>query len=240
MKGLPRQPRSHCRLDSKLVGRGYMFDAMVVIVGCDKNPFPPGPSALARLNVPGLLLYGGSIAPGRFQDKDVTIQDVFEAIGANAPQGRMSDTDLKHIEDFALSGSREPVADSIQPTPWPPSWKFIGLSPMGTASVPATDGRKDTVAVECGQRVMDLLNKNIRPLDILTRQAFENAIACVAATGGFNQRGITFTGNGAGRPAFRSILTISIRSVAAPRSSPTSNPVENTWRRMWTEPAVSN
>ncbi len=165
----------------ELVGRGYMFDAMVVIVGCDKT-IPAGALALARLNVPGLLLYGGSIAPGRFQDKDVTIQDVFEAIGANAA-GRMSDTDLKHIEDFACPGAGA-CGGQYTANTMATVMEFIGLSPMGTASVPATDRRKDAVAVECGQRVMDLLNKNIRPLDILTRQAFENAIACVAATGG--------------------------------------------------------
>lgn len=165
----------------ELVGRGYMFDAMVVIVGCDKT-IPAGALALARLNVPGLLLYGGSIAPGRFQDKDVTIQDVFEAIGANAA-GRMSDTDLKRIEDFACPGAGA-CGGQYTANTMATVMEFIGLSPMGTASVPATDGRKDAVAVECGQRVMDLLNKNLRPLDILTRQAFENAIACVAATGG--------------------------------------------------------
>ena len=165
----------------ELVGRGYMFDAMVIIVGCDKT-IPAGALALARLNVPGLLLYGGSIAPGRFQDKDVTIQDVFEAIGANAA-GRMSDADLKHIEDFACPGAGA-CGGQYTANTMATVMEFIGLSPMGTASVPATDGRKDAVAVECGQRVMDLLNKNIRPLDILNRQAFENAIACVAATGG--------------------------------------------------------
>ncbi len=165
----------------ELVGRGYLFDAMVMIVGCDKT-IPAGALALTRLNVPGLLLYGGSIAPGRFQDRDVTIQDVFEAVGANAA-GRMSDTDLKHIEDFACPGAGA-CGGQYTANTMATVMEFIGLSPMGTGSVPATDARKDAVAVECGQRVMDLLNKNIRPLDILTRQAFENAIACVAATGG--------------------------------------------------------
>ncbi len=165
----------------ELVGRGYLFDAMVIIVGCDKT-IPAGALALTRLNVPGLLLYGGSIAPGRFQDRDVTIQDVFEAIGANAA-GRMSDTDLKHIEDFACPGAGA-CGGQYTANTMATVMEFIGLSPMGTGSVPATATRKDAVAVQCGQRVMDLLNKNIRPLDILTRQAFENAIACVAATGG--------------------------------------------------------
>lgn len=165
----------------ELVGRGYMFDAMVVVVGCDKT-IPAGAMALTRLNVPSLLLYGGSIAPGRFQDKDVTIQDVFEAVGANAA-GRMSDADLKHIEDFACPGAGA-CGGQYTANTMATVMEFIGLSPMGTASVPATDSRKDAVAVQCGQLVMDLLQKNIRPMDILTRQAFENAIACVAATGG--------------------------------------------------------
>lgn len=165
----------------ELVGRGYLFDAMVVIVGCDKT-IPAGAMALARLNVPGLLLYGGSIAPGRFQERDVTIQDVFEAVGANAA-GRMNDVDLKHIEDFACPGAGA-CGGQYTANTMATVMEFIGLSPMGTASIPATDARKDAVAVECGQLVMDLLHRNIRPMDILTRQAFESAIACVAATGG--------------------------------------------------------
>ena len=165
----------------ELVGRGYMFDAMVVVVGCDKT-IPAGAMALTRLNVPSLLLYGGSIAPGRFQERDVTIQDVFEAVGANAA-GRMDDQDLKHIEDFACPGAGA-CGGQYTANTMATVMEFIGLSPMGTASVPATDARKDTVAVHCGQLVMDLLRNNIRPMDILTRRAFENAIACVAATGG--------------------------------------------------------
>jgi len=165
----------------ELVGRGYMFDAMVVVVGCDKT-IPAGAMALTRLNIPSLLLYGGSIAPGRFQERDITIQDVFEAVGANAA-GRMGNADLKHIEDFACPGAGA-CGGQYTANTMATVMEFIGLSPMGTASVPATDARKDTVAVQCGQLVMDLLRNNIRPLDILTRQAFENAIACVAATGG--------------------------------------------------------
>lgn len=165
----------------ELVGRGYLFDAMVVIVGCDKT-IPAGALALARLDVPGLVLYGGSIAPGRFQDKDITIQDVFEAVGANAA-GRMTDADLKHIEDFACPGAGA-CGGQYTANTMATVMEFIGLSPMGTASVPATDPRKDAVAVRCGELVMQLLRQNLRPSDILTRQAFENAIACVAATGG--------------------------------------------------------
>ncbi len=165
----------------ELVGRGYMFDAMVVIVGCDKT-IPAAAMALTRLNVPGLILYGGSIAPGRFQGRDVTIQDVFEAVGANAA-GKMNDADLKQVEDVACPGAGA-CGGQYTANTMATVMEFIGLSPMGTASVPAPDPRKDDVAIRCGKLVMDLLRNNIRPKDILTRKAFENAIACVAATGG--------------------------------------------------------
>lgn len=165
----------------ELCGRGYMFDALVVIVGCDKT-IPAGAMALARLNVPGLILYSGSIAPGRFQDKDVTIQDVFEAVGAHAA-GRMNDADLKQVEDNACPGAGA-CGGQYTANTMATVMEFIGLAPVGTGSVPATDPRKDEVAVQCGKVVMDLLRHNIRPRDILTRKAFENAIACVAATGG--------------------------------------------------------
>src|SRR5262245_65418651 len=165
----------------ELVGRGYMFDAMVVIVGCDKT-LPAASMALARLNVPGLILYGGSIAPGRFQNRDVTIADVFEAVGAHAA-GRMTDAELKQVEDRACPGAGA-CGGQYTANTMATVLEFLGLAPMGTASVPATDPRKDEVGVRCGRLVMDLLQQNLRPRDILTRQAFENAIACVAATGG--------------------------------------------------------
>jgi len=165
----------------ELCGRGYLFDAMVVIVGCDKT-IPAGAMALARLNVPGLMLYSGSIAPGRFQNRDITIQDVFEAVGANAA-GRMSDADLKQVEDAACPGAGA-CGGQYTANTMATVMEFLGLSPMGTGSVPATDPRKDDVALRCGKVVMDLLRNNLRPRDIITRKAFDNAIACVAATGG--------------------------------------------------------
>jgi dihydroxy-acid dehydratase len=165
----------------ELVGRGHMFDALVVIVGCDKT-IPAAAMALTRLNVPGLILYGGSIAPGHFQGRDVTIQDVFEAVGAHAA-GRITDADLKQVENAACPGAGA-CGGQYTANTMATVMEFIGLSPLGTASVPATDPRKDEVAVRCGTLVMDLLRNNIRPKDILTRKAFENAIACVAATGG--------------------------------------------------------
>jgi dihydroxy-acid dehydratase len=165
----------------ELTGRGYMFDAMVCLVGCDKT-IPGAAMALARLNVPGIVLYGGSIAPGQFHGKDVTILDVFEAVGANAA-GRMSDADLRELENHACPGAGA-CGGQYTANTMAMAMEFIGLSPMGTASVPATDPRKAEVGVACGRLVMDLLRRGVRPREILTRPAFENAIAGVAASGG--------------------------------------------------------
>ncbi len=165
----------------ELVGRGHMFDAVVALVGCDKT-IPGAAMALIRLNVPGLILYGGSIAPGHFRGKDVTVGDVYEAIGANAA-GKMSDSDLRELENVACPGAGA-CGGQFTANTMAMALEFIGLSPMGTASVPATDPRKDEVARRCGQLVMDILRRGVTPSDILTRQAFENAIAGVAASGG--------------------------------------------------------
>src|SRR5438270_97628 len=165
----------------ELTGRGYMFDAMVCLVGCDKT-IPGAAMALARLNVPGIVLYGGSIAPGQFHGKDVTILDVFEAVGANAA-GKMSDADLRELENQACPGAGA-CGGQYTANTMAMAMEFIGLSPMGTASVPATDPRKNEVAVACGRLIMDLLRRGVRPRDMLTRSAFENAIAGVAASGG--------------------------------------------------------
>jgi len=165
----------------ELVARGHMFDALVVLVGCDKT-IPAGAMALLRLNIPGLILYGGSILPGRFRGRDVTIQDVFEAVGAVAA-GRMTDADLKELEDVACPG---PGACGGQYTAntMATVMEFIGLSPMNANSIPAVDPAKEEAAVRAGRLVMDLLRRGLRPRDICTRAAFENAIASVAATGG--------------------------------------------------------
>ncbi len=165
----------------ELVARGHMFDAVIALVGCDKT-MPGAAMALIRLNVPGLILYGGSIAPGHYRGKDVTLGDVYEAIGANAA-GKMSDADLRELENVACPGAGA-CGGQFTANTMAMALEFIGLSPMGTASVPATDPRKDEVALRCGQLVVDLLRHGVTPLDILTRQAFENAIAGVAASGG--------------------------------------------------------
>jgi dihydroxy-acid dehydratase len=165
----------------ELVCRGQMFDAVVCVVGCDKT-IPAAAMALARMNLPGVVLYGGTIAPGSYRGKDVTIQDVYEAIGANMA-GKMSDADLRGLEDAACPGAGacggQYTANTMSTV-----MEMIGLSPMGFNSVPAMDPQKDQISFECGKVVMNVLQKGIKPRDILTREAFENAIASVAATGG--------------------------------------------------------
>ena len=165
----------------ELVARGNMFDAMVAISGCDKT-IPGTVMALARLDLPGLMLYGGSIAPGRYDGRDVTIQDVFEAVGAHA-SGEMTDAELKALEDVACPGAGA-CGGQFTANTMATVCEFMGISAMGSGTVPATYEEKDQVAFEAGQRVMDLLKKDIRPRQIITRDAIENAIASVAATGG--------------------------------------------------------
>jgi dihydroxy-acid dehydratase len=165
----------------ELVARGNQFDGIVALVGCDKT-IPGAIMALARLNIPGLVLYGGSIAPGNYHGHDITIQDVYEAVGAHA-QKRMSDADLLAMENSACPGAGA-CGGQFTANTMAMVCEFLGLSPMGSASVPALDERKPEVAQAAGAKVMELLSHDLRPRQILTRDAFENAIASVAATGG--------------------------------------------------------
>jgi len=165
----------------ELVARGNAFDALVVLVGCDKT-IPGAVMALGRLNVPGLVLYGGSIAAGQWQGRAITIQDVFEAVGANAA-GRLSDGDLLGIENNACPGAGA-CGGQFTANTMATACEVLGITPMGSGSVPATDAGKAGVARDAGALVMDLLRRGVRPRDILTRDALENAIAAVAATGG--------------------------------------------------------
>ncbi|MGH9749692.1 MAG: dihydroxy-acid dehydratase, partial [Candidatus Polarisedimenticolia bacterium] len=165
----------------ELVARGHLFDAMVALCGCDKT-IPGTAMALARLDLPGLVLYGGSIDPGSFRGRDVTIQDVFEAVGACA-SGRISAADLKELEDRACPGPGA-CGGQFTANTMATALEFVGISPMGSAGVPATDPRRREVALEAGRLVMDLLRRGARPRSILTRGAFENAIASIAASGG--------------------------------------------------------
>ncbi len=165
----------------ELVGHGYMFDAMVALAGCDKT-IPATAMGLTRLNLPSLVMYGGSIQPGRFRGHDVTIQDVFEAVGAHSA-GKMSDADLKEIESVACPGAGA-CGGQFTANTMATALEFIGLTPMGLGNVPATDPKKDDAAYQAGTLVMELLRKGITPSKILTRQSFENAIFAVVATGG--------------------------------------------------------
>jgi dihydroxy-acid dehydratase len=165
----------------ELTGRGYMFDAMVALAGCDKT-IPATAMGLTRLNLPSLVLYGGSIQPGRFRGHDVTIQDVFEAVGAHSA-GKMSDADLKEIEHAACPGAGA-CGGMFTANTMATALEFIGIAPIGLGNVPATDPRKNDAAFRAGTLVMDLLRAGITPRKILTRKAFENAILAVVATGG--------------------------------------------------------
>ncbi len=165
----------------ELVTRGNLFDALIVLVGCDKT-IPGGVMALARLNIPGLILYGGSIAPGQFEGHPVTIQDVYEAIGKHSA-GKMNDAQLHALEVAACPGvgacGGQYTANTMALV-----CEFLGIAPMGLSSVPATNSAKAAAGQRAGELVLDLLRKDVTPSKIITRTAIENAITGVAATGG--------------------------------------------------------
>jgi dihydroxy-acid dehydratase len=165
----------------ELVARGHMFDAVVTLSGCDKT-IPGTVMALARLDVPSLMLYGGSIAPGKFKGKDVTIQDVFEAVGAHAA-GDMSDEELHELEGVASPGAGA-CGGQYTANTMAMAFEVLGISPMASSMVPAEDGKKGKVAAECGRLVVDALKNDRRPSAIITRDSLENAIGAAAMSGG--------------------------------------------------------
>ena len=165
----------------ELVARGNLFDGLVALSGCDKT-IPGTIMALARLDIPGVMLYGGSIAPGQFHGRNVTIQDVFEAVGAHA-SGKMSDADLLTIENQACPGAGA-CGGQFTANTMSTVGEFLGISAMGFNDVPALDPEKPRIGREAGALVLDLLKNNVRPRQLITRHAIENAIAAVAATGG--------------------------------------------------------
>ncbi|MBX5473668.1 MAG: dihydroxy-acid dehydratase [Thermoleophilia bacterium] len=165
----------------ELVVRGHLLDGLVCLVGCDKT-IPAAVMALARLDVPGLVLYNGSIAPGRFRDRDVTIQDVFEAVGA-AAAGRMSPEEVHELESAACPGAGA-CGGQFTANTMATVLEFLGISPAGLNDVPATDPAKRDAAYEAGRIAMRLVREDVRPSQVMTRAALENAIAAVAATGG--------------------------------------------------------
>ena len=165
----------------ELVARGNMFDGLVVLVGCDKT-IPGGVMALVRVDIPGLILYGGSIAPGQWEGHDVTIQDVFEAVGSHAA-GNLTDAQLCDLENHACPGAGA-CGGQFTANTMSTVCELLGISPMSANSVPALDSHKDDVARRAGELVMRLVADDLRPRQIITRDALENAIASVAATGG--------------------------------------------------------
>ena len=171
----------------ELTVRGHCYDAVVGLAGCDKS-LPGVMMAMARLNVPSVFMYGGSILPGRFKDKDVTVQDVFEAVGAHAA-GNMSDEDLHELECVACPSAGSCGGQFTANTMACVS-EAIGLAIPGSAGAPAPYESRDEYAYHSGRIVMDLVRTNLRPRDILTRKAFENAATVVAASGGSTNAGL--------------------------------------------------
>jgi dihydroxy-acid dehydratase len=165
----------------ELTARGYMFDGIVAMVACDKT-IPGAAMALLRLNVPGLILYGGSILPGKLGDRELSIQDVFEAVGANAA-GKISDAELLAIEDHACPGAGA-CGGQFTANTMATVMEAIGIAPMFTASIPQVDPRKADISRRCGELILNAVQKDLKPRDICNRRAFENAIASVAASGG--------------------------------------------------------
>jgi dihydroxy-acid dehydratase len=165
----------------ELVARGNLLDGLIVLVGCDKT-IPGGVMALARLNIPGLVLYGGSIAPGKYEGHSVTIQDVYEAIGAHA-SGKMSDQKLKELEGVACPGAGA-CGGQFTANTMAMVVEFLGIAPMGISSIPAANDAKAHAGELAGKLTVALLQKNLTPSKIITKAAIENAIAAVAATGG--------------------------------------------------------
>ncbi|MBW3594540.1 MAG: dihydroxy-acid dehydratase [Actinobacteria bacterium] len=165
----------------ELVARGHLFDGLVCLVGCDKT-LPAAVMALCRLDVPGLVMYGGSIAAGKWRGRDVTIQDVFEAVGEHAT-GELSDDDLHDLENVACPGAGA-CGGQFTANTMATALDFLGISPSDLSGIPATHPAKKEAAERAGELVMKLVRDDVRPSEIVTLKAIENAIACVAATGG--------------------------------------------------------
>jgi dihydroxy-acid dehydratase len=165
----------------ELVASAHRFDALVTISGCDKT-IPGTVMALARLNIPGLMLYGGSIKPGHFKGVEVTIQQVFEAVGEFAA-GKITEEELHELEEAASPGAGA-CAGQFTANTMAMAFEALGISPAGSSMVPAEDGRKLEVAKQCGELVMDVLRRGQRPSEVITRPGLENAIAAVATSGG--------------------------------------------------------
>ncbi len=165
----------------ELVAKGHYFDGVVALSGCDKT-IPGTVMALARLNLPAVMLYGGSISPGRHNGKEITIMEVFEAIGAHAA-GKITDEELKEIEEAASPGFGA-CGGQFTANTMAMAFEMLGISPMRESGVPAQYDAKEDVAFRTGQLIMDVLARGQRPSDIITKESLENAIAAVAMSGG--------------------------------------------------------
>jgi dihydroxy-acid dehydratase len=165
----------------ELVARGHLFDGVVALSGCDKT-IPGTVMALARLDVPSVMLYGGSIPPGRFQGRDVTIIDVFEAVGKHAI-GEMTDEELAELESVASPGAGA-CGGQFTANTMAMAFEMLGISPMGPSGVPAQEASKAQAAFDAGKLVMDVLRRNLRPSELITRASLDNAIAAVTSSGG--------------------------------------------------------
>jgi dihydroxy-acid dehydratase len=165
----------------ELVGRGHYFDAVIALSGCDKT-IPGTVMALARLDVPAVMLYGGSIPPGRFRDRDVTIQDVFEAVGAHAA-GAMTDAELAELESVASPGAGA-CGGQFTANTMAMAYEMLGISPIGDSLMPAQEPTKPAAAQAAGELVVDVLRRGQLPSTLVTRQGIENAITAIAASGG--------------------------------------------------------
>jgi dihydroxy-acid dehydratase len=165
----------------ELVSLGHLFDAVICLCACDKT-IPGTVMALARLDVPGVMLYGGSIPPGHYKGKDITVMDVFEAVGANAA-GKITDQELADIEAVASPGPGA-CGGQFTANTMAMAFEMMGISPIGPSLVPAQDATKPEIAFKAGELVMDVLRRGQKPSDIITRESIENAIMSVGASGG--------------------------------------------------------
>jgi dihydroxy-acid dehydratase len=165
----------------ELTARGYLFDAVVALSGCDKT-IPGTVMALARLDVPSVMLYGGSIPPGRFQGRDVSILDVFEAVGKVAA-GTMTEAELHELEAVASPGAGA-CGGQFTANTMAMAFEMMGISPMGPSGIPAQEASKAQAAYDTGVLVMDVLRRDLRPHDLITRASLENAIAAITSSGG--------------------------------------------------------
>ena len=219
----------------ELVARGHLFDGIVALAACDKT-IPGAVMALARLNVPGVLLYGGSILPGHYRGHDVTIADVFEAIGARAA-GKISDADLKELEEAASPGIGA-CGGQFTANTMAMAFEVLGISPMGSAMVPAAYEEKNRVATEAGALIMDVLARGQRPRDIITRAGLENAIAAIATSGGSTNGVLHLLA--IAREAGVELSIDDFDRIAARRRRPaTSSRAAASWPRTSTRPAAS-